>query len=94
MAKINESEKAKTFTFTITIEEEVKKLVLYNDDYNTFDWVIECLMEVCNHSLEQATQCAWIVHHNGKYPVLTGSYDYLVPRHDALTERGLSVNIE
>ncbi len=79
---------------TVTLEEEVKKLILYNDDFNTFDWVIQCLMEVCEHTEEQATQCAWIVHYKGKHPVLSGSYDFLVPRHNALADRGLSVNIE
>jgi ATP-dependent Clp protease adaptor protein ClpS len=79
---------------TVELEEEVRKLILYNDDVNTFDWVIECLMEVCNHTEEQATQCAWIVHCRGKHCVLTGTFDYLAPRHNALAERGLSVNIE
>lgn len=81
-------------TETVTVEEEIRKLILYNDNFNTFDWVILSLMEVCEHSEEQATQCAWLVHYRGKYPVLSGTYDFLVPRHNALAERGLSVNIE
>ncbi|GIV44626.1 MAG: ATP-dependent Clp protease adaptor protein ClpS [Bacteroidia bacterium] len=83
-----------TQTEVITVEEEIRKLVLYNDDVNTFDWVIQCLIEVCEHTEEQATQCAWLVHYKGKYPVLSGSYQYLEPRHNALADRGLSVNIE
>jgi ATP-dependent Clp protease adaptor protein ClpS len=90
MTKFKENIKEKT----LVLEEEVRKLVLYNDNVNTFDWVIECLMEVCHHTEEQATQCAWIVHYKGRHPVLSGSFDYLVPRHNALAERGLSVNIE
>lgn len=81
-------------TKTVTVEEEIRKLILYNDDFNTFDWVILSLMEVCEHTEEQATQCAWLVHYRGKCPVLSGTYDFLVPRHNALAERGLSVNIE
>lgn len=90
MAQVKEKIKQETFT----TDEEVRKLILYNDDVNTFDWVIQSLMEVCDHTEEQATQCAWLVHYRGKYPVLSGSYDYLVPRHNALANRGLSVNIE
>ncbi len=79
---------------TVTEEQEIRKLILYNDHVNTFDWVIECLMEICEHTEEQATQCAYLVHYRGKHPVLSGSYEYLVPRHNALADRGLSVNIE
>lgn len=77
-----------------TVEQLIQKLVLYNDDYNTFDWVIECLVEICEHTYEQAEQCAWIVHYKGRYPVLHGTYEYLLPRYEALCERGLTVNIE
>lgn len=73
---------------------EGRKLVLYNDDFNTFDWVIESLMDVCGHTEEQAEQCAIIVHYKGKYAVLGGSFDYLLPRRRALEDRGLSCTVE
>lgn len=70
------------------------KLVLYNDDVNTFDWVIESLMKICDHTHEQAEQSAWIIHTKGKYAVKHGSLDYLLPRRRALEDRGLSAVIE
>ena len=71
-----------------------KSLVLYNDDENTFDWVIESLMKVCNHDPHQAEQCSMIVHYRGKCAVKDGSYNYLRPMREALTERGLHATIE
>jgi ATP-dependent Clp protease adaptor protein ClpS len=73
---------------------EGHKLVLYNDDFNTFDWVIESLVEVCGHTHAQAEQCAIIVHYKGKYAVLGGSFDFLLPRRRALEDRGLSCTVE
>ncbi|MCS6904399.1 MAG: ATP-dependent Clp protease adaptor ClpS [Bacteroidia bacterium] len=75
-------------------DQELYRLVLYNDDVNTFDWVIQCLVEVCHHTPEQAEQCAWIVHTKGKYAVLGGTREFLEPRCEALGERGLTVAIE
>lgn len=70
------------------------QLVLWNDEVNTFDWVIECLVDICNHEALQAEQCAWIVHTKGKCAVKGGSYDDLRPRHEALQERGLTTTLE
>lgn len=69
-------------------------LVVWNDEVNTFDWVISSLMEVCGHTHEQAEQCALIIHFNGKYAVKQGEYIKLRPLCEALQERGLSVTIE
>lgn len=69
-------------------------LVVWNDEVNTFDWVITSLMEVCGHTHEQAEQCALIIHFNGKYAVKQGEYLKLRPLCEALQERGLSVTIE
>ncbi|HEY9257919.1 ATP-dependent Clp protease adaptor ClpS [Chitinophaga sp.] len=69
-------------------------LVVWNDEVNTFDWVISSLMEVCGHTHEQAEQCALIIHFNGKYAVKQGEYTKLRPLCEALQERGLSVTIE
>ncbi len=69
-------------------------LVVWNDEVNTFEWVIETLMEVCKHSHEQAEQCAYIIHFRGKYAVKQGSYDDLKPMKDAITERGINATVE
>ena len=70
-----------------------KEIVLYNDDVNTFDHVIETLMSVCEHAPEQAEQCALIVHYNGKCTVKTGPYNDLKPRCTMLMEAGLNAEI-
>jgi ATP-dependent Clp protease adaptor protein ClpS len=69
-------------------------LIVWNDDVNTFDWVIETLMEVCRHSYEQAEQCAYIIHYKGKYAVKVGEYDALKPMCDAITDRGINATLE
>ncbi|MDP2424218.1 MAG: ATP-dependent Clp protease adaptor ClpS [Bacteroidales bacterium] len=72
---------------------EEKLLILYNDDINTFEFVIESLVEVCKHEPEQAEQCALTAHFNGKCNVNVGSFIELKPRYDSLCDRGLSVSI-
>lgn len=69
-------------------------LVLYNDEVNTFDWVIDSLIDICRHHREQAEQCALIVHNNGKCSVKDGVFDDLRPMCEALLDRGLSATIE
>ena len=69
-------------------------LIVWNDEVNTFEWVIEALVEICNHSTEQAEQCAMIIHTHGKYAVKHGAYDELKPMCDAITERGIGATIE
>lgn len=69
-------------------------LIVWNDDVNTFDWVIESLMEVCDHSPEQAEQCALFIHHKGKYGVKKGSFDFLRPKAEALIDRGIQATID
>jgi len=73
---------------------EICELLVYNDDYNTFDWVIECFIDVCKHSPEQAEQISLLVHFKGKAIVKTAPFDVLHPMKDALCERGLSAVIE
>ena len=75
-------------------EEFPYSLVVWNDDVNSFDWVIKSLMEVCGHTEEQAEQCALIIHHNGKYAVKMGSYTDLRPMCQGLLDRGISASIE
>jgi ATP-dependent Clp protease adaptor protein ClpS len=71
-----------------------KNLIVFNDDVNTFDHVIESLVKVCKHELEQAEQCTWIIHYNGKCQVKSGSYKKLELMCTALLERGLSAEIQ
>lgn len=77
----------------LTEKENSYHLIVWNDDINSFEWVIETLMEVCGHSEEQAEQCALIIHHKGKYAVKTGTYEELKPQCDAITERGIGATI-
>ncbi len=73
---------------------EIAEIVVYNDDVNTFDWVIECFMKVCKHSLEQAEQLSYMVHFKGKASVKVGTFETLKPMKDSLCEKGLSAVIE
>lgn len=69
-------------------------LIVWNDDVNTFDWVITSLIEICHHTAEQAEQCALFIHFQGKYAVQQGSYEKLRPMCEALLDRGISATIE
>tara|TARA_B100001059_G_scaffold95109_1_gene94349 strand:+ start:62 stop:337 length:276 start_codon:yes stop_codon:yes gene_type:complete len=69
------------------------QIVLFNDDVNTFDHVVETLIRVCNHTPEQAEQCSIIVHYKGKCAVKTGSYEELKPRCTQLLQADLSAEI-
>ncbi|MFT4666531.1 MAG: ATP-dependent Clp protease adaptor protein ClpS [Polaribacter sp.] len=73
---------------------DVAELVVYNDDVNTFDWVIKCFMEVLEHSETQAEQCSMMVHFNGRATVKTAPKNVLQPMKEGLTDRGLSAVIE
>lgn len=68
-------------------------LMVWNDDVNTFDWVIQSLIEVCDHTPEQAEQCTLLIHYKGKCDVKKGSYEELAPMKDALHDRGISADI-
>ena len=69
------------------------EIVLYNDDYNTFDHVIETLIYTCDHTPEQAEQCSLLVHYKGKCTVKTGPYEDLEPRCSKILDAGLSAEI-
>lgn len=70
------------------------EVIVFNDDYNTFDWVIQCFMEICKHAFDQSEQLALLIHLKGKASVKSGSMEQLKPIKDALVERGLSAVIE
>ena len=69
-------------------------LIIYNDDVNTFEHVIESLVEICEHKLIQAEQCTWIIHHSGKCSVKRGSFETLEPLHQAFADRKINAKIE
>jgi len=79
---------------TNVIEEELHNLVVWNDDVNTFDWVITSLIDICGHETIQAEQCALIIHHNGKCGVKKGSFDDLRPQAEGLIDRGINATID
>ena len=70
------------------------RLIVYNDDFNTFDWVIESFMDICRHTLEQAEQLSLLVHYKGQATVKTGAFRVVKPMKDALVDRGLSAVVE
>ena len=72
----------------------IAELIVYNDDHNTFDWVIQCFIEILNHSLEQAEQLSMLIHFKGKATVKTAPLRVLQPMKDALLDRGLNAVIE
>jgi len=73
---------------------ELNQLVVWNDDVNTFDFVISTLMELCDHTMEQADQCALLIHMKGKCSVKRGEYKDLRPICEAMLDRGLSATID
>ncbi|MGB1232179.1 MAG: ATP-dependent Clp protease adaptor ClpS [Winogradskyella sp.] len=80
----------------LLLEEELtnqNEIVLFNDDVNTFDHVIDMLIYACDHTPEQAEQCSLLVHYKGKCTVKTGAYDDLKPRCSKLLQAGLSAEI-
>lgn len=90
MATIEKTKEETSVLEAIDINNEI---VLYNDDVNTFDHVIDTLIRVCKHTSEQAEQCAILVHYKGKCTVKTGAFDELKPQCTQLLEAGLSAEI-
>lgn len=81
----------------IDIKEQVKEthqIILYNDDVNTFDHVIDTLQKICDHTEMQAEQCAMLVHYKGKCVVKSGELSELIPLCSGLLDAGLSAEIE
>lgn len=74
-------------------EEKERNLVVFNDDYNTFDHVIDTLIKVCKHDVHQAEQCTYIIHYKGKCSVKRGPYIELKPMREGITDRGIKATI-
>lgn len=70
------------------------ELILWNDNHNTFDHVIECLVKYCEHSRIQAEQCAYLVHHKGKCIVKRGPFEKVVPIANSLLKNGLTAEVK
>ena len=90
----NPSEGTDVLTDVLTEDTPGYNLIVWNDDVNSFEWVIETLVKICGHSPEQAEQCAILIHFKGKYVVKTGSYDDLKPQCDAINDRQINATIE
>lgn len=86
-------EEVKEAIHVSNLNDNFNEIILFNDDVNTFDHVIETLVATCNHSYEQAEQCSILVHYKGKCTVKTGPYNDLKPRCSKLLEAGLSAEI-
>jgi len=86
-------EKIKEEVEVLVEEGHLNEIVLFNDEVNTFDHVIETLVHVCKHSYEQAEQCSLLVHYKGKCTVKTGVYEELEPQCSQLLKAGLSAEI-
>ncbi|MCZ8354689.1 MAG: ATP-dependent Clp protease adaptor ClpS [Cyclobacteriaceae bacterium] len=82
-----------TEVLEITEQTDIMDLVVFNDDYNTFDHVIATLIKVCKHSPEQAEQCTLLIHYKGKCAVKSGSFEFLKPMRDAICEAGIDAKI-
>jgi ATP-dependent Clp protease adaptor protein ClpS len=79
---------------TDVLTDKHHNLIVWNDDVNTFDWVIASLIDICDHGPEQAEQCALLIHHKGKCGVKKGSFDILRPQAEALIDRGIQATID
>ncbi|MEZ0538569.1 ATP-dependent Clp protease adaptor ClpS [Fibrella arboris] len=75
------------------VETEVYNLVVFNDEVNTFEYVIDTLIEVCDHSPEQAEQCTLLIHYKGKCTVKNGGFEELVPLRNEICRRGISAEV-
>lgn len=75
------------------IDEEGNELILFNDNINTFDYVIDCLVKICKLSFEQASTCANIAHYKGLCAIKHGAYDELKIMYNALIDKGLKIDL-
>ncbi len=87
-------EKVKPVENTENQSQNPSQLILFNDDVNSFDYIIETLVDVCLHDPLQAEQCTWIAHYKGKCSVKDGVFSELKPIHDEMSNRGVTVSIE
>jgi len=86
----------KTDNDTVVLDKvvDISSLVVHNDEFNTFDYVIASLMDICDMDINQAEQCTLIIHYKGKYSVRSGEREDLQPLKDAFIDRGIGATIE
>lgn len=82
-----------TLTEEKVVDKDASDLIVFNDDFNTFDHVIETLIKVCEHTPQQAEQCTYLIHYKGKCTVKHGDYEKLVEMRNAICERGISAEV-
>jgi ATP-dependent Clp protease adaptor protein ClpS len=87
----HESEQTYYEVDEITVDEQ--NVIIYNDDFNTFEHVIGTLIKTCKHTQEQAEQCTWLIHYKGKCAVKTGEFNLLLPVKNAICEAGIDAKI-
>ena len=87
----HESEQTYYEVDEITVDEQ--NVIIYKDDFNTFEHVIDTLIKTCKHTQEQAEQCTWLIHYKGKCAVKTGEFNLLVPVKNAICEAGIDAKI-
>ncbi len=87
-------EKTQTNISSDVDSKSMSQLILFNDDFNTFDYVVETLVDICNHEPLQAEQCAWIAHYRGKCSVKQGDKKVLKPMYNSINKRGLIAEIQ
>lgn len=92
--KHREAFQTEEYVDVLTEETTGYSLVVWNDDVNTFDWVIDTLIEICGHTKEQAEQCALLIHLSGKHAVKKGSFEDLKPKCEAILDRQIQATIE
>ena len=90
----NAKEKEQENVEVLEYDDLKRSIVVYNDDFNTFDFVIKCLIEICNHTPCQAEQCTYIIHYKGKCEVKSGHLEELQPKCKKLLDKGLTAEIE
>ncbi len=73
--------------------EDLKSLVVYNDDFNTFEHVTNTLIKVCKHDVQQAEQCTYLIHYKGRCAVKSGNYQKLKPMREGISEAGIKAAI-
>ena len=94
LTRMNWSPEEEVVEEVIFDTEDARDLIVYNDDFNTFDHVIETLIRVCKHDVVQAEQCTHLIHFKGKCCVKKGSYDELKPMREGITDAGIKAAIE
>lgn len=87
-------EKTEQKTKTSILDEDEAQLIVLNDDFNTFDYVIMCFVEVCKHTIDDASRLALIIHHIGSSVVKTGEFEVMKKMKEKLVERGLSAIVQ